>query len=119
VRPCWSKTLLWFLGYAVCQLDFRIFSQVKFTSSRNSHLLAMAVLYETPHRPWTQGATTPGPCLEDKYEVIKEIGDGSFVGVSLARVRTAGAAVARRGTMVGVRPELRPNANHGRSPSKR
>jgi hypothetical protein len=119
VRPCWSKTLLCFLGYAVCQLDFSIFSHVKFTSSRNSHLLAMAVLYESPHRPWThQGATTPGPCLEDKYEVIKEIGDGSFGSVSLARVRTAGAAVARRGTMVGVHRAVLPNANHRRSPSK-
>jgi meiosis induction protein kinase IME2/SME1 len=76
----------------------------------------MAVLYESPHRPWTQGATTPGPCLEDKYEVIKEIGDGSFGSVSLARVRTAGAAVARRGTMVGVHPEVSSEANRHRSP---
>ena len=40
--------------------------------------------------------------LEDKFEVIKEIGDGSFGSVHLARVRTAGAHVARRGTMVRV-----------------
>jgi meiosis induction protein kinase IME2/SME1 len=32
--------------------------------------------------------------------VIKEIGDGSFGSVALARVRGAGASVARRGTMV-------------------
>jgi meiosis induction protein kinase IME2/SME1 len=38
--------------------------------------------------------------LEDRFEVIKEIGDGSFGSVVLARVRTAGAHVARRGTMV-------------------
>jgi hypothetical protein len=39
--------------------------------------------------------------LEDRFEVIKEIGDGSFGNVVLARVRTAGANVARRGTVVG------------------
>lgn len=38
--------------------------------------------------------------LEDRFEVLKEIGDGSFGSVSLARVRTAGSNVARRGTMV-------------------
>lgn len=38
--------------------------------------------------------------LEDRFEVIKEIGDGSFGSVALARVRGAGAGVARRGTMV-------------------
>ena len=38
--------------------------------------------------------------LEDRFEVIKDIGDGSFGSVSLARVRGAGSNVARRGTMV-------------------
>jgi hypothetical protein len=38
--------------------------------------------------------------LEDKFEVLKEIGDGSCGSVVLARVRTAGSQVARRGTMV-------------------
>lgn len=38
--------------------------------------------------------------LEDRFEVIKEIGDGSFGSVAVARVRTAGAHIARRGTMV-------------------
>ena len=38
--------------------------------------------------------------LEDRFEVLKEIGDGSFGSVVLARTRTAGASVARRGTVV-------------------
>lgn len=38
--------------------------------------------------------------LESRFEIIKEIGDGSFGNVVLARVRAAGASVARRGTMV-------------------
>jgi meiosis induction protein kinase IME2/SME1 len=41
--------------------------------------------------------------LEDRFEVLKEIGDGSFGNVVLARVRTAGASVARRGTIVSYR----------------
>ncbi|KAK2758274.1 hypothetical protein FQN54_004119 [Arachnomyces sp. PD_36] len=41
--------------------------------------------------------------LEDRFEVMKEIGDGSFGSVVLARVRTAGAHVARRGTMVAIK----------------
>lgn len=39
-------------------------------------------------------------CLEDKFEVLKDIGDGSFGSVVLARVRTAGAHIARRGSVV-------------------
>lgn len=42
--------------------------------------------------------------LEDRFEVIKEIGDGSFGSVAVARVRTAGSNIARRGTMVGILP---------------
>ncbi|MBE3044565.1 hypothetical protein IMZ48_18755 [Candidatus Bathyarchaeota archaeon] len=38
--------------------------------------------------------------LEDRFEVLKEIGDGSFGSVVLARVRGAGSSVARRGTVV-------------------
>ena len=40
--------------------------------------------------------------LEDRFEVIKEIGDGSFGSVALARVRANGANVARRGTLVRI-----------------
>lgn len=42
--------------------------------------------------------------LEDRFEVLKEIGDGSFGSVVLARVRTAGANVARRGSVVCLIP---------------
>ncbi|KAL1965545.1 hypothetical protein VTN77DRAFT_5629 [Rasamsonia byssochlamydoides] len=41
--------------------------------------------------------------LEDRFEVLKEIGDGSFGSVVLARVRTAGSNVARRGTLVAIK----------------
>jgi meiosis induction protein kinase IME2/SME1 len=41
--------------------------------------------------------------LEDMYEILKDdIGDGSFGSVALARVRSAGAHVARRGTTVSL-----------------
>lgn len=38
--------------------------------------------------------------LEDRFEVLKDIGDGSFGSVAVARVRTAGSNIARRGTLV-------------------
>lgn len=44
----------------------------------------------------SQGLT----CLEDKFDVIKEIGDGSFGSVVLARVRPQGSAIARKGSLV-------------------
>lgn len=56
----------------------------------------MTVAIDRLQRPATQ-AMVP---LEDRFEVIKEIGDGSFGSVALARVRGAGASVARRGTLV-------------------
>jgi hypothetical protein len=58
----------------------------------------MTVSYEVSHRQWP--ATNPSLCLEDKFEVMKEVGDGSFGSVALARVRSAGAQIARRGTLV-------------------
>lgn len=45
-------------------------------------------------------APTSMATLEDRFEVLKEIGDGSFGSVAVARVRTAGSNIARRGTMV-------------------
>ena len=59
----------------------------------------MAALQEYPTRASSHGPVT---CLEDRFELLKEIGDGSFGSVALARVRTAGANVARRGTLVSV-----------------
>ncbi|KOS19356.1 Sporulation protein kinase pit1 [Escovopsis weberi] len=41
--------------------------------------------------------------LEDRFEVMKEIGDGSFGSVVLARVRSAGSNIARRGTLVAIK----------------
>ena len=59
----------------------------------------MTVAIDTMYRPWPQ-STSSGFGLEDKYEVMKEIGDGSFGSVVLARVRGAGAHIAKRGTLV-------------------
>ncbi|KAI9888659.1 MAG: hypothetical protein M1814_006556 [Vezdaea aestivalis] len=60
----------------------------------------MTVTYDFAHR---QVQAPHGACLEDRFEIIKEIGDGSFGSVDLARVRTAGANVARRGTLVAIK----------------
>ncbi|KAI9710944.1 MAG: hypothetical protein M1820_002381 [Bogoriella megaspora] len=62
----------------------------------------MTVAYDTSYRSWTHG-THGAVCLEDKFEVLKEIGDGSFGSVELARVRSAGSHIARRGTLVAVK----------------
>jgi meiosis induction protein kinase IME2/SME1 len=59
----------------------------------------MTVSSDLSHRNsalWSGGAV----CLEDKFEVLKDIGDGSFGSVVLARVRSGGAHIARRGTIV-------------------
>jgi meiosis induction protein kinase IME2/SME1 len=56
----------------------------------------MAISHEYSLRGTSQSMVA----LEDRFEVMKEIGDGSFGSVVLARTRTAGANVARRGTMV-------------------
>ena len=59
----------------------------------------MAVTHDYSPRSAANGSLS-AMCLEDKFELLKEIGDGSFGSVALARVRTAGAHIARRGTMV-------------------
>lgn len=59
----------------------------------------MTVAHDLTHRGSTIGSNN-ALALEDRFEVLKEIGDGSFGSVVLARVRTAGAHVARRGTVV-------------------
>lgn len=61
----------------------------------------MAVTHGHSPRLATSGSLS-AMCLEDNFELLKEIGDGSFGSVALARVRTAGAHIARRGTMVSV-----------------
>lgn len=38
--------------------------------------------------------------LNERFEIVKEVGDGSFGNVVLARTRSAGSHIARRGTMV-------------------
>lgn len=58
-------------------------------------------LVDMVHRGHPSHLTTnTGQALEDRFEVLKDIGDGSFGSVVLARVRGAGASVARRGTVV-------------------
>lgn len=61
------------------------------------------IAYETQHRGWSQGSQSTAVCLEDKFEILKDIGDGSFGSVALARVRSAGAHIARRGTLVAIK----------------
>ena len=61
----------------------------------------MTVAYETSYRGWSSSSHQQQPlCLEDKFEVVKDIGDGSFGSVALGRTRGAGAHLVRRGTMV-------------------
>lgn len=62
----------------------------------------MTVAHDLTHRGSALTGSN-GYALEDRFEVLKEIGDGSFGSVVLARVRTAGANVARRGTVVSSR----------------
>ena len=59
----------------------------------------MTVAFETSYRS-SIVKTDSMVCLEDKFQVLKDIGDGSFGSVALARVRSAGAQIARRGTLV-------------------
>ncbi|KAF3765850.1 hypothetical protein M406DRAFT_38688 [Cryphonectria parasitica EP155] len=61
----------------------------------------MTVAHDLTHRGSAVGSSAMA--LEDRFEVLKEIGDGSFGSVVLARVRTAGASVARRGTVIAIK----------------
>lgn len=62
----------------------------------------MTVAYDLTHRASVTSQSTTGMALEDRFEVLKDIGDGSFGSVVLARVRSAGSNVARRGTVVSM-----------------
>lgn len=67
---------------------------------------------EYPPRVSSHGAPLSSVCLEDRFELIKEIGDGSFGSVALARVRTAGAHIARRGSLVSRKCLLRGSSSN-------
>lgn len=60
----------------------------------------MAVAYEALSRGWPSTSGQQVLCLEDKFDVLKEIGDGSFGSVALGRTRGAGASIARKGSLV-------------------
>jgi meiosis induction protein kinase IME2/SME1 len=66
----------------------------------------MTVAHDLAHR-----GSSAGMALEDRFEVLKDIGDGSFGSVVLARVRAAGSNVARRGTIVCI-PEVTSDYGH-------
>lgn len=63
----------------------------------------MTVAHDLAHRRSSTPQGTVPLALGDRFEVLKDIGDGSFGSVCLARVRTAGASVARRGTVVSIK----------------
>ncbi|GAP83831.1 putative CMGC RCK MAK protein kinase [Rosellinia necatrix] len=63
----------------------------------------MAVAHDLAHRRASTPQGTTPMALGDRFEVLKDIGDGSFGSVCLARVRTAGASVARRGTVIAIK----------------
>lgn len=60
----------------------------------------MTVATDTTIRGWSSHAQPAAATLEDKFEIIKDIGDGSFGSVVLARTRSAGAHLVRRNTLV-------------------
>jgi len=62
----------------------------------------MTVAYDASYRGWPS-TTQSSLCLEDRFEIIKDIGDGSFGSVALGRTRSAGATVVRRGTLVAIK----------------
>ncbi|KAI5289822.1 hypothetical protein KEM54_003132 [Ascosphaera aggregata] len=57
--------------------------------------------HHIPHP--SSSSSSSGLALDDKFNVIKEIGDGSFGSVVLARTRTAGSHIARRGSTVAIK----------------
>ncbi|KAI8956020.1 kinase-like domain-containing protein [Xylaria longipes] len=63
----------------------------------------MTVAHDLAHRQSSTAQGTAPLALGDRFEVLKDIGDGSFGSVCLARVRTAGASVARRGTVIAIK----------------
>ncbi|PNS19925.1 Sporulation protein kinase pit1 [Sphaceloma murrayae] len=66
----------------------------------------MTVAVDSSFRGWATHQhhnVNPAITLEDKYEIVKEIGDGSFGSVVLGRTRSAGATVVRRNTMVAIK----------------
>ncbi|KAL1306826.1 hypothetical protein AAFC00_005482 [Neodothiora populina] len=63
----------------------------------------MTVAIDTSFRGWTSHPAPPSMTLDDKFEVLKDIGDGSFGSVVLARTRSAGAHLVRRNTLVAIK----------------
>ncbi|KAG9241253.1 putative sporulation protein kinase pit1 [Calycina marina] len=64
----------------------------------------MTVAHDLTRRRSSTPTSSPGiASLEDRFEVLKDIGDGSFGSVVLARVRSAGSNVARRGTVIAIK----------------
>lgn len=59
----------------------------------------MTVAIDAPFRSWSSHVIA-APTLEDKYEILNDIGDGSFGSVVLGRTRSGGAHIARKGTLV-------------------
>jgi len=88
-----------------CRSQLNDRALLKQTSSRSPGLFGriqstMTVAIDSSLRGWSSNQSSPAVTLQDKYEVVKEIGDGSFGSVCLGRTRSAGAHVVRRNTMV-------------------
>ncbi|KAK3072317.1 Serine/threonine protein kinase [Teratosphaeriaceae sp. CCFEE 6253] len=62
----------------------------------------MTVAYDTSYHGWPASSHS-AVCLTDKFEIVKDIGDGSFGSVALGRTRGAGAHIVRRGTLVAIK----------------
>ncbi|EME49926.1 hypothetical protein DOTSEDRAFT_68671 [Dothistroma septosporum NZE10] len=63
----------------------------------------MTVAYDNmSYRGWSSNSHS-AVCLEDRFEVLKDIGDGSFGSVTLGRTKSAGAHLVRRGTLVAIK----------------